>query len=305
MLIASKFEGYRAGRRTYHFDLGGEAPPAPDYTPVADASKESAEIAAALGRDQLAEARRQYNETTAMSKPVIETQLGIMKQTADQGQDYYDYSKTFRPIEQKMAVQSVGGLTARDMARLGTSPTMAANTIQKSRALGTNVGNALTMNNAWDGYWNQIPAGKAVDLAGGKLLRNEDGSATFTNAGGGTVQYDRGATFGDVAKASPEIATDWQKNFGYKTAGAMGGVQVQPPPQSAQPPANQPPPTAQAQPGAAQTGTAPVDQQALQRMLQERGGMRQPPLMRFASRGARAYPPGQRFAAPGSVQSMG
>lgn len=70
MLIPNKFNGYRRdGRRLYHIDMGSDVA-APDYTPVADASKESAEISAQLGREQLAEAKRQYDSNSALAKPV-------------------------------------------------------------------------------------------------------------------------------------------------------------------------------------------------------------------------------------------
>jgi hypothetical protein len=96
------------GRRLYFFDLGGEsAPAAPDYTPVAQASKESAEIMAGLGRDQLAESKRQYEESMAVAKPVVEAQQKIMAETARQGADYYDYNtSTFRPLEQQMVADA-------------------------------------------------------------------------------------------------------------------------------------------------------------------------------------------------------
>jgi len=95
------------GRRRYFFDLGGDAPAAPDYTPVAQASKESAEIMAGLGRDQLAESKRQYEENMAVAKPVVEAQQRIMDETARQGKDYYDYNTTtFRPLEQGMVADA-------------------------------------------------------------------------------------------------------------------------------------------------------------------------------------------------------
>lgn len=87
------------GRRLLFLDMGGDAPAAPDYTPVAQASKESAEIMAGLGRDQLAESKRQYEENMAVAKPVVEAQQQIMSETARQGKDYYDYNtSTFRPL---------------------------------------------------------------------------------------------------------------------------------------------------------------------------------------------------------------
>lgn len=95
------------GRRLLFLDMGGDAPAAPDYTPVAQASKESAEIMAGLGREQLAESKRQYEENMAVAKPVVEAQQQIMAETARQGKDYYDYNtSTFRPLEQQMVADA-------------------------------------------------------------------------------------------------------------------------------------------------------------------------------------------------------
>lgn len=96
------------GRRLYFLDMGGNSTPAaPDYTPVAQASKESAEIMAGLGREQLAESKRQYEQNMAVAKPVAEAQQRIMDETARQGKDYYDYNTTtFRPLEQGMVADA-------------------------------------------------------------------------------------------------------------------------------------------------------------------------------------------------------
>ena len=102
-------------------DFGSKPPPPPDYTPVAKASKEAAEIAAQLGREQLNEARWQYDQNMAVARPVIETQLGLMQDALVQGRDYYEYGKTFRPLEQKMLRQTMGELTPAQIVRLGVS----------------------------------------------------------------------------------------------------------------------------------------------------------------------------------------
>lgn len=102
------------GRRLYFFDMGGDsAPPPPDYTPLANASKESAQIMAGLGEKQLEESKRQYDANSTMAAPVVAAQLGIMKQTADQGKDYYDYAtKTFRPVEEGLVKDAADFSTA-------------------------------------------------------------------------------------------------------------------------------------------------------------------------------------------------
>lgn len=93
---------------------GGKDSDAPDYTPMAQASKEAAEIGAALGREQLAEGKRQHEETMKIAQPVVDAQLRLMQQGINQGNDYYQYSKEYRPLERAMLAE-VSGLTQADM----------------------------------------------------------------------------------------------------------------------------------------------------------------------------------------------
>lgn len=93
-------------------------PDTPDYGSVSDASRYSADLSAQLGRDQLDFARRQYDETMAVARPVINTQQQIMQQGLSQGDDLYRYGQSFRPLEQEMLAQARGGLTAADVVRM-------------------------------------------------------------------------------------------------------------------------------------------------------------------------------------------
>lgn len=91
------------GRRHYHGGGKGDSPDPPDYTPVAQSSVESARIMARLGEKQLAEGKRQFDESTAFSKPILEAQTRIAEETARQGGDYYDYMvKNQRPVEEAL-----------------------------------------------------------------------------------------------------------------------------------------------------------------------------------------------------------
>lgn len=96
---------------------GGDSPPPPDYTPVAQASKEAAEISAKLGQAQLDEAKRQYDQNIAVAQPVVNAQLAVMQQGIAQGNDYYNYQKGFRPLEQAMLAQ-ISGISSADMQRV-------------------------------------------------------------------------------------------------------------------------------------------------------------------------------------------
>lgn len=79
------------------------APTPPDYTPMANASVEAAKIGADLGREQMAESRRQYELSRQTAEPVVAAQLGLMRQQQAQGDDYYNYMvANQRPVEAAM-----------------------------------------------------------------------------------------------------------------------------------------------------------------------------------------------------------
>ena len=96
---------------------GNDSPPpaAPNYAPMAAASDRAAELGTQLGREQLAEAQRQYDINRAVAEPVVAAQLGLMASQKQQGDDYYKYmTDTYRPIERGIAAQAmVEGSDAR------------------------------------------------------------------------------------------------------------------------------------------------------------------------------------------------
>lgn len=80
----------------------------PDYGPIAQASEESARIMGELGEKQLAFAERQYNEAAPVIRELAQQQIDIGKQTAEQGQDYYDYMVTKqRPVEDALNAEAM------------------------------------------------------------------------------------------------------------------------------------------------------------------------------------------------------
>jgi hypothetical protein len=100
---------------------GGKSstPAAPNYTPVANASVEASQLGLQLGREQLAEARRQYDLNRSVTDPVAKASLDLMNDAAQQGRDYYEYGKSGRPVEQELTRQSMVDNTARDEAERG------------------------------------------------------------------------------------------------------------------------------------------------------------------------------------------
>jgi len=87
--------------------MGKKSSDAPDYTPLANASKEAAEIMAGLGQDQLDFAKKMYTENAPLLKDIATKQGQMMDQQMTQGQDYYDYLKnTYRPLEKSLVADA-------------------------------------------------------------------------------------------------------------------------------------------------------------------------------------------------------
>lgn len=90
------------------FGGGGQTAAAPDYTPLAEASKEAAQIGAQLGREQLAEGKSQFDQNMAVARPVVDAQLQVMRQGIAQGDDYYQYMKDKqRPVENALNAEAM------------------------------------------------------------------------------------------------------------------------------------------------------------------------------------------------------
>lgn len=87
--------------------MGKSSPPPPDYAPLAQASKEAAEIQAGLGREQLAFAREQYNRSAPQLEAVANQQMQAQREQMDQARDYYNYQQdTYRPLERGLVADA-------------------------------------------------------------------------------------------------------------------------------------------------------------------------------------------------------
>jgi hypothetical protein len=98
------------------FDCDCACAAAPNYAPVAAASAEAAQLSEKLGQDQLAEAKRQYDLNMAVAKPVTDAELQILNQSKQQGDDYYNYQKEFRPAERQMLADASSPAAAASAA---------------------------------------------------------------------------------------------------------------------------------------------------------------------------------------------
>ena len=87
--------------------MGKSSPPPPDYTPLAEASAESARIMGKLGDDQLAFAQQQYNRSQPLLERVANQQMAAQSEQMAQARDYYNYQQdTFRPVERGLVADA-------------------------------------------------------------------------------------------------------------------------------------------------------------------------------------------------------
>jgi hypothetical protein len=84
-----------------------EAPPPPDYTPIAEASKEAAAESIALQREQFAWAKQAYAENKGVTDKVVESFLDTQAtNTANAAKDRARYEQTFQPLEDSLAQEA-------------------------------------------------------------------------------------------------------------------------------------------------------------------------------------------------------
>jgi len=87
--------------------MGKSSAPPPDYAPLASASKESAQIMAGLGKEQLGFARQQYAEMSPLLRQIAEQQRAAQDEQMRQARDYYRYqTETFRPVERGLVAEA-------------------------------------------------------------------------------------------------------------------------------------------------------------------------------------------------------
>jgi hypothetical protein len=133
--------------------MGGKSAPPPDYGPLAQASKESAEIMAGLGREQLDFSKLQYEEMKPLAQRIADQQLAAQdEQMGMAREDRARYLSTFAPVEQGLvrraqefdtdayreqlasqaaadAARAFGntqGMTSRNLSRMGVGPNSGA-----------------------------------------------------------------------------------------------------------------------------------------------------------------------------------
>lgn len=85
----------------------GDAPAAPDYTPIANANREAAAEAAAISREQLAWAREQYANDREVTQKFMDVMLPNMeRESANAAADRERYKNVFQPVEDRLVAEA-------------------------------------------------------------------------------------------------------------------------------------------------------------------------------------------------------
>lgn len=116
--------------------MGGSAPPPPDYTPIAEASKEQARLSYDIAKEQLAWAREQYANDRGIIKQVVDTALEAQRINLDNAvKDRARYEGIFQPLETQLArdAETYASPEKKELER-GRSMASVAQTFDGARA---------------------------------------------------------------------------------------------------------------------------------------------------------------------------
>jgi hypothetical protein len=175
---------------------------------LAGQADRAAELSYTLGQDQLAFAKRQYDEMAPLAKEISQSQIDAQNEQMRQARDYYDYNlETFRPIERGLArdaetfnteayreqlaqqaaadaaraFDTTRGMTSRSLSRMGVGPNSGAALAQMNQnALAGASMRAGTMTNTRQ-QAEQLGWARRLDVTG--LGRNLPGASTAAYAG--------------------------------------------------------------------------------------------------------------------------
>jgi hypothetical protein len=115
----------------------GDAPDPPDYGPIADASKESAEIAAGVAKEQLAWAKEQYGLDRQVLDQVVSRALAQQDQLSEWAQEDRDrYKQKFQGLEDQYINEATGEAEDRAWRREAYAP-LEDRMLEEARSYGT------------------------------------------------------------------------------------------------------------------------------------------------------------------------
>jgi hypothetical protein len=225
--------------------MGGKSAPPPDYGPLAQASKEAAQIMAGLGREQLDFSKLQYEEMKPLAQRIADQQLAAQdEQMGMAREDRARYLSTFAPVEQGLVRRAqefdtdayreqLAGQAAADAARAFGSTQ--AQTARGMSRMGVAPGSGAAMS-----QMNQNALGlasmRAGAMTGSRLQSEGEGMNRLYNAaalGRGLPGQTLGAYGGAVGAGSAGLqtamapGTQYMQGMGQGASTIGSGLQMQ------------------------------------------------------------------------------
>ena len=173
--------------------MGKNTVEAPDYAPLAQASRESAQIMRGLGEQQLAFAREQYDRSAPILERIANQQINAQNEQMAQARDYYNYMRdTYRPVERGLVQDAQRFNTEAYRNQLASQAAADAGRAfgiaqqQNQRAMGAmgvnpNSGRFGTSNQA---QANALAAQRAAAMTGARTQAEQMGYARRLDAAG-------------------------------------------------------------------------------------------------------------------------
>lgn len=226
--------------------MGKKSDPAPpDYTPLANASREAAQVMAGLGREQLAFAKDQYNRSAPVLEAIANQQMAAQNEQMGQARDYYNYMRdTYRPLERGLVADAQRFNTEayrEDMAAKAAADAGRAFGISQAQnqramaSMGVNPasGKFANMNNATG---LQQAAQRAAAMTGARTGAEQMGYARKLDAAGlgrglsgaSTAAYGGATNAGSQAGLNAQSAgQNYMGNMGTGANTMLGGYNAQ------------------------------------------------------------------------------
>ncbi len=153
-----------------------------------------------------------YNKyfDTVPAGTVVEVGGGTVTKNADGSATYRNSSGVTYTYTKNTPIADV----ARNAPGMGASWGQAYN--YQAPAASASTSTPSNLQRDYNKYFDTVPAGTVVEVGGGTVTRNADGSATYRNSSGHTYTYTKNTPIDEVAKNAPGLGVSWNRSYGYQ-----------------------------------------------------------------------------------------
>ena len=179
------------------------------YTPPASTT---ATATATTGSTPSAQHQSDYNKffTDVPPGTVVEVGGGTVTKNADGTATYRNSSGVTYTYNKNTPISEV----ARNAPGLGESWKQAYNYTPPASTT-TSTGTSTDLQRDYNRFFDEVPVGTVVQVGGGTVTKNADGTATYRNSSGTSYTYSKSTPIDEVAKNAPGMATSWSRAYGY------------------------------------------------------------------------------------------